>query len=123
MHQLDLFAPQPPRLEPVDPNGPVIQGEPDIVLRLPHSRLAWALAEIELHQHEDGRWMWATGTCGGGYKVGPKWGKFAATQQEATRYAAAELLDRARRLAASPSSYCVTKPQAKSIADFARGFL
>jgi len=71
-------------------------------------------------QHDDGRWMWATGTCGGGYKVGPKWGNFAATQQEATRYAAAELLDAAQKLG---SGHCVTAAQLESIKAFARGFL
>lgn len=95
--QLDLFAhttPPPRQSYTVDPDGPVVQGEPHEMLTLPHPRLAWPLAEIQLHRHEDGRWMWGVTGAGGGYKVGPKWGKFAATRDDARRHAAAELLER-----------------------------
>ncbi|WP_114284024.1 hypothetical protein [Candidatus Halocynthiibacter alkanivorans] len=77
---LDLLAPAEIfyRVEPMDD---VIQGDVDETLTLPAPRMAWARAQIELHQDcEPGRWMWATShhlaVSGGGYRVGPKWGKF-----------------------------------------------
>lgn len=88
---LDLMQPEP-ILRPVEPDGSVITGAVDITLRLPHPRLAWDLARIELHQHDDGLWMWSVHICGAGYKVGPKWGKFAETQASATYHAASEML-------------------------------
>jgi len=124
MTQLDLFAAliPPPVLEPVDPDGPVVQGPPDITLRLPHPRMAWDLASIQLHQHEDGRWMWAARTAGGGYKVGPKWGRFAPTQAEAMHHAAAEVIDRCDRIR-DPSSVGITAAQLRQIRAWAEGLL
>lgn len=119
MTQLDLFTPSAPVLAPVDPDGPVIQGAPDVTLRLPHPRLAWDLAVIELHEHEDGRWMWAVSGAGGGYKVGPKWGRFAATQEEAMRFAAIELHDKIKDR--DPDGMSITPAQKSQILDFAKG--
>jgi len=121
MQQLDLFAPAQPLLQPVDPDGDVVHGSPDLTLRLPHPRLAWDLATIQIHQHEDNTWMWAVSCAGGGYKVGPKWGRFAATQEEATRFAAAELLEKAQ--GRSSQGMSISEREHQSILDFARGFL
>lgn len=115
----DLFthaAPKPRRYT-VDPKGPVIQGDPDITLILPHPRLAWPLARIELHQHDDGRWMWSASICGGGYKVGPKWGRFADTRDDARRLAAAELLERIDKR--RPESLAITPKMHRDIREFA----
>jgi hypothetical protein len=125
MTQLDLFAAlrQPLALEPVDPHGPVVQGQPDITLRLPHPRMAWDLAAIQLHEHEDGRWMWGVTQAGGGYKVGPKWGKFAATQAEAQHHAAAELVDWCDRNAGRAHSMAITPAQLAQIRAWAEALL
>lgn len=125
MQQLSLFGshrPQP-RLEPVDPVGPVIQGAPDVTLRLPHPKMAWDLAALQLHEHEDGRWMWATSHAGGGYKVGPKWGRFAETQAEATRFAAAEILDWCDSKEGHTEGAMITPAQLSQIRIWAEGFL
>lgn len=117
--QLDLFAQTAPspRKYTVDPDGPVVRGEPDVTLTLPHPRLALPLATIELHRHEDGRWMWGVTMVGGGYRVGPKWGKFADTRDEARRHAAAELLERIERR--TPDSLGITPKLHAAIRAFA----
>ncbi|NYT43138.1 hypothetical protein HZY97_20350 [Sphingomonas sp. R-74633] len=95
--QLDLFARQftPAMREPVQPHGRVLQSAPDEMLSLAHPKMAWRWAEIELHQHVDGRWMWSTSfnTNGGGsgYRVGEKWGHFAASRDDALHYAIEEM--------------------------------
>lgn len=85
----------PPIIQPVSPHGEVIQGQADNSFVLPHPHLAWPLAQIDLHKHSDGTWMWgvnfSTGHHGRGYRVGPKWGKFAVTREDALFYAAREL--------------------------------
>lgn len=97
--QLNLFDAihPPPILVPVQPRGEVVRGEVDTHLFLPHPRLAWHLAEIELHPYE-GMWMWSVRfNCdnhGGGYRVGPKWGNFAVTKGAALHYAVQELEER-----------------------------
>lgn len=97
--QLSLFDAlhKPPVRRPVDPDGPVVQGKPDEVHRLPHRRLAWALAEIELHRHEDGLWMWSASwhadNAGGSYRVGEKWGRFAESRDDALYHAVGEIRD------------------------------
>lgn len=97
---LDLMR-QPPIARAVDPDGPVVQGDPAETLILPHPRLAWDLARIELHPHED-VWMWsASSPASGHYKVGPKWGRFAACEDDAAHYAAQEILRGCERLRAS----------------------
>lgn len=122
--QLDLFATLHPSpvIQPVDPDGPVVTGPIDVTLRLPHPRLAWDLAEIELHEHEDGRWMWSASTAGGGYRVGPKWGRFAATQSEAMHHAAREVIDRCDRIR-DPASVGITAAQLRQIRTWAEGLL
>jgi len=97
MMQLGLFDALHalPVIVPVDPDGPVVKGEVDEFLCLPHPRLAWNRAEIELHRHENGLWMWSASwhcdNCGSSYRVGPKWGKFAETRDDALFYAVREL--------------------------------
>lgn len=100
MQQLSLLdLMEPPAavmIEPCDPYGQVLQVDPDETLLLP--RKGWVdMARIELHRHIDGRWMWATGYslptgCGSSYKVGPKWGHFAASRADALRAAVDELI-------------------------------
>lgn len=100
MQQLSLFDTlrSPAIRKPVVPHGGVVQGEPDAVYRLRHPRLAWDRATIELHQHTDGLWMWSASfycdNYGGSYRVGPKWGRFAQTRDDALFYAASEIEDR-----------------------------
>lgn len=118
--QLELFAfDARVRREPVDPDGPVLQGPADITLTLPHPKLAWALARIEVHPHKDGRWMWSASVCGSGYKVGPKWGRFAPDQQAATRCAADEILAHIDRR--TPDSMGISWSEWRQILRFARG--
>lgn len=74
----------------VAPDGPVVQGDIDHVFEIP-SDLAYPTARIELHRAEDGLWMWATQHRCGGYRVGPKWGKFAVTRFDALFFACREL--------------------------------
>lgn len=118
MEQLGLFdvLRKPPVVIPVDRDGQVVQGDVDEHLFLAHPRYAWNRADIELHCHESGLWMWATGWCdgsgGGGYRVGAKWGKFAETRDDALFYAVRELTD---RLASRGS------PDAALIVAWARG--
>lgn len=86
-------------IEPCDPFGAVIQGAADVTLTLPRKGNVNPIAEIELHQHTDGRWMWSTehtlsNGSGGSYRVGPKWGRFAATKPDALSAAVNELIER-----------------------------
>lgn len=58
---------------------------------------------IELAQHDDGRWMWSASIhhrsgYGRSYRVGPKWGNFAASRQAALIAAIAECRERQRYL-------------------------
>lgn len=101
--QLDMFAafapPAPVVIRrPVEPHGHVVQGEVDETLILPHARMAWDSARIELHRHTDGLWMWSTSfqtdNHGSTYRVGAKWGKFVETRDAALQHAIAELRDR-----------------------------
>lgn len=117
---LDLMR-APPIIRPVDPDGPVIQGEPDELLRLKHPRLAWDIARIELHRHDDGLWMWSVSVAGGGYRVGPKWGKFAATRDDALHHAAQELNKGMRRKLDRPEAYGVTAAQLRQAIAWAEG--
>jgi len=100
MTQLGLFDAlhAQPVILPVDADGPVIQGDIDEFLHLPHPRMVWNRAEIELHRHTNGLWMWSTSwhcnEAGSGYRVGPKWGKFAETRDDALFYAIREITDR-----------------------------
>jgi hypothetical protein len=104
--QFDLLAllapvPAPAIIRPCDADGAVVRGEVDETLTLPHPRMAWHSARIELHRHDDGLWMWSTSWqdddgSGATYRVGPKWGKFAATRDDALAHASGELQARAR---------------------------
>lgn len=102
MQQLGLFDAlrAPPVRVPVDADGPVLDAklDPDFTFTLPHPRMAWHRAEIEVHQHTNGLWMWSTSftadMCGGGYRVGAKWGKFAQSRDDALFYACEELQQR-----------------------------
>lgn len=125
MQQLSLFTDHrpAPKLEPVDPDGPVIDGAPDVTYRLPHPKLAWDMAAIQIHQHEDGRWMWAVHTAGGGYKVGPKWGRFAESALTAASFAAAELLDWCDRHEDFLGDAMIDRAQLQKIRAWAEGFL
>lgn len=105
MQQLGLFDTLrhvPVRL-PVQPHGSVLHQsiEPDFAFRLPHPRMAWDRAEIEIHRYEDGKWMWSASFLadseGSSYRVGPKWGKFAETREDALFFAAEELQGRLAR--------------------------
>lgn len=97
---LDLMR-APPLRVPVDRDGPVVQGDPDEVLEwMPNPRQLWRHARIELHREPEG-WMWSVSFsgCGGGssYKVGRKWGRFAASRDDALHYAIEELRERMSR--------------------------
>lgn len=102
MQQLGLFdsVRMPPVRVSVDRDGAVLhyELEPDFTFRLKHPRMAWHRAEIEIHRHHDGLWMWSTKHSadmgGGGYRVGAKWGKFAETREDALFYACEEMLQR-----------------------------
>lgn len=82
---------------PVPSDMMVVSGAAREVFTLLRSSNAIPYAVIELHQHNDGRWMWSSsfnlsngsGRC---YKVGPKWGNFAASRSEAMVRAKREML-------------------------------
>lgn len=100
MQQLGLFdaVRMPPVRVAVERDGPVLQTDPDFTFRLPHPRYAWDRAEIEVHRHIDGLWMWSASynadLGGSGYRVGPKWGRFAQTREDALFYACEEIVSR-----------------------------
>lgn len=104
---LDAMMPAPVGIiRPVDPNGPVTPlGNIQETLRLPHPKMVWDTASIELHPHENGEWMWATSVCTGSegysYQVGPKWGKFARSRSDALWLAADEIERRAMRFSSA----------------------
>ncbi len=100
MDLLDLMV-APALILRVDPDGPVVQGQVDEVLALKNPKLPNGVptAKIELHQHSDGKWMWSTSAHlsndgGYGYRVGPKWGKFAGCRDDALHWARKELTNR-----------------------------
>ena len=90
-----LFRPEVSRGE-VDPQGMVVSSRVHTVLRLAHPKEDGKdTARIEIHPHE-GRWMWSTAFCidgqgSSGYRVGPRWGKFAASMEDAILWAVQEL--------------------------------
>ena len=57
---------------------------------------------IEIAQHSDGTWMWSTSCfwngCYSGYRVGPKWGKFTHSREDAITAAVREVFARNRGL-------------------------
>ena len=72
---------------------PCLHQNPEIIA-MPRTRSADAC--IEVAQHTDGRWMWATswmeGFSGMGYCCGVKWGKFAPSRSAAIASAVAEIM-------------------------------
>lgn len=97
MIQLELFASQQERLC-ADPNGSVcIDDQIDKVINLGDRKTGLS---IELAKHEN-RWMWSASIntpwsfCG--YKVGPKWNKFADTPYKALVEAIDEIKERAKK--------------------------
>lgn len=105
MQQLGLFdtlRSQPVRLS-VAPHGSVLDSsmDPHFTFRLPHPRMVWDRAQIEVHCHDDGMWMWSASFMadseGSSYRVGPKWGKFAETREDALFFAVEELESRLGR--------------------------
>ncbi|MCR5943971.1 hypothetical protein FG152_24680 [Ochrobactrum sp. XJ1] len=104
MMQLNLFdlLHKPAVIRPVSFEAGVIQGEAAVTLFLPHKRMAWHQAEIELHPHTDGSWMWSTSyqtsNRGSGYKVGAKWGKFAQSKEDAFFYACKEMQEQLKAI-------------------------
>lgn len=96
---LDVLLPPPAIIRhPVDPNGPVIKDRAaiDEVIEIVTPRPCCSYACIELHQHSDGLWMWGQNvqlgsSGGGGYRVGPKWGKFAHDRDAALYWAKEEV--------------------------------
>lgn len=97
MQQLSLFdsVRKPPVITTIDPGGRVLQADPDFTFLLPHPRMAWDRARIEIHRHVDGLWMWSTSSQtndrGHSYRVGAKWGKFAESREDALFYACEEM--------------------------------
>jgi hypothetical protein len=97
MNLLDLMR-APMIVRPVDAYGHVVQGDPE-------ETFTWnrgsRFARIELHRADNGLWMWGVsfslGDIGGGYKVGAKWGRFAAFRDDALHFAVTELADRLAR--------------------------
>ena len=122
LSMFDMIRP-PPIVLCVDPDGPVVRGPAHETLILPHPRMAWHLARIELHPHDD-LWMWsASSPCCGSYKVGAKWGRFAACRDDAAHYAAREILSGAERLRASRlgvESAAITVAQLRQIETWAQ---
>lgn len=118
---LEAMLPAPTAItRPVEPFGRVTPLE-DIMetVRLPHPKMVWASAEIQLHQHTDGLWMWGTSAQGFGegygYQVGPKWGKFARSRGDALWLAADEIetrfLSRAGNDRARIEAWCQRQKQ------------
>lgn len=90
--------------KPVAPDGNVIQDDSLIeILEFGSFKLKFGdgtrpSITIELAQHTDGLWMWSTSIYGSksgyGYRLGPKWGKFARTRNDAIIAACNELAER-----------------------------
>lgn len=90
---------------PVEPYGHVVQddclierieyGAHNLIGSTKGRKRAVPDIEIEIAQHDDGLWMWGTSSMirGGyrGYRVGPKWGKFARTREDAIAAACNEI--------------------------------
>jgi hypothetical protein len=83
--------------KPVDPIGHVLQDD-EAIERIEYRSDPPNGIRIEIAQHDDGLWMWsASGTIVGiykGYRVGPKWGKFARTRDDAIAAACNEIESR-----------------------------
>ena len=100
---MDTLIPPPIRIDrPCDPNGPVIVSTADIAEVLEYTGKNISYFRIELHPHTDGLWMWGINYQvewrGSGYRVGPKWGKFAEDRDGALYHAREEMRERLHRL-------------------------
>ncbi len=110
--QLGLFDSlrSPPVRLRVKPHGSVLDAsiDPDFTFRLPHPRMVWDRAEIEVHRHVNGLWMWSASFMaeseGSSYRVGPKWGKFAESREDALFFAVEELEARLGRKGGSDAA-------------------
>jgi len=102
MKMLDLIdlMRRPPVIRRVETDGEVLQSEPDETIRLPHAKMAWDSARIELHRFGE-LWAWSTSvntnTGGWSYRVAEKWGQYAWTRDEALYWAAQEIIKRLKR--------------------------
>ncbi len=89
---------------PADPNGPVLLDDSRIErIEFGSHALSGPARQkrvvpdiiIELAQHTDGLWMWGTSSMiragYSGYRLGPKWGKFASTRDAALAAACNEI--------------------------------
>lgn len=96
----------PPVIRRIDPYGSVVKGEAFEMLEHRDPKRKWLRAQIELHPHKEGLWMWSASLMGadGGrsYKVGPKWGRFAECRRDALFHAAGEILRMARDFDCGP---------------------
>lgn len=91
--QLSLFELMRPVgiFKPIDGLGQVVQGPIDEVYDCPGMK-SWQRCSIEIHKDQkSGLFMWATKHFNGGYRVGPKWGKFAGSRADALELAKDEL--------------------------------
>jgi len=87
---------------PVERDGAVTQAEARIeTIELGARNKATDRApyiRIQISRADDGLWMWSASfqnTWGGwGYRVGPKWGKFATSRHDAIVAACREIVDR-----------------------------
>lgn len=90
---LDLLGPQL-LVRPVDPDGQVV-AKPDEEFTLVNGAATWERVRVQLHEAPEG-WMWGTSTAIGGtgcsYQIGPKWGRFACSRDEALLFARQEVL-------------------------------
>ena len=120
LDMLGLMRPEPIR-GPVLAYGEVVQEEPHETFILPHPRLAWDMAVIELHQHESGMWMSGVQHASGGYKVGPKWGRFAYTRYDALYFAADELIEWAHRSMSRLDTQFLSAAQLRQVIAWAKG--
>jgi hypothetical protein len=97
--QLDLFSSAPKQLRAVYADD-MRRPAPETVERIIKQHATGRLV-IELAQHDDGQWMWATQhqtpTEGNSYAVMPKWGNFADCRNEALHMAVMELRTRLER--------------------------
>jgi hypothetical protein len=113
---IDLMR-RPPVIRRADPEGEVLQTEPDETIRLPHPEMAWDSAAIELHRFGE-LWAWSTSVCtssgGWTYRVAEKWGQYAWTRDDALYWATQEIIKRLTRHA-NPSG------DAKAITKWAEG--
>lgn len=117
MSLLDLMH-APPVRRVVEPDGPVVKEPREVHGFYPRGpRVLWCYADIKLHPHDDGSWMWSVSYglsgCGSSYQVGPKWGRFAETRADALYHAQSELI---MALSHSPDD-----ADAKKIIVWARG--